>query len=243
MGHGGPDWGTAGPLSTVYTIEDMAELAARLGSIDVYDRRGNIVFLEDFEGPLLNWAATGGGVNEEQRLYNESAYQGCQCVYLRPGDDVEDYSQIARRFQVARNQRYSLETRFYHFYGKAAMTVRLIVYEGFKKYTGVWQYDSKAEELLIQLGEDDWKVIDTGIKAGLAFSEWYPSKLVVDSQTNKYVRGLFLGKEYDLSEEALWPDDVAIETHLISVSIIVVNALGVSCYALVDNIIVKQNEP
>lgn len=49
MGHGTPDWWGAEPGQTTFQVQDVGELAARLGSIDTFDRRGNVIFLEDFE--------------------------------------------------------------------------------------------------------------------------------------------------------------------------------------------------
>ena len=61
MAHGHPDYGGAAPLATVYTLQDLAELAARLGSIDVFDRRGNVLLLDDFESGIKKWLFGGTG--------------------------------------------------------------------------------------------------------------------------------------------------------------------------------------
>ena len=62
MGHGYPDYGTQGPVSTVHSIQDLGELAVRLGSIVTFDRRGNVLWLDGFDSGIGAWSK-GGNVN------------------------------------------------------------------------------------------------------------------------------------------------------------------------------------
>jgi len=62
MTHTAPDWGANAPKATIYSLSDLAELAARLGSIDTYERRGDVIFLEDFESGLMRWTSDLTGV-------------------------------------------------------------------------------------------------------------------------------------------------------------------------------------
>ena len=63
-GIGLPDYAQAKPVGSVpvgpiYTSTDMGELAARLKSSDVFDRRGNIVWFDDFEDGVQKWTVVG----------------------------------------------------------------------------------------------------------------------------------------------------------------------------------------
>lgn len=55
MVHGGPDFGIYHPKSTVISIEDLGELAVRLGSIVNFDRKGDVLWLDDFEDGIDKW--------------------------------------------------------------------------------------------------------------------------------------------------------------------------------------------
>lgn len=63
MPHGTPDWGHTGPKETTFGLDDLGELAARLGSLVTFDRRGDVLWLDDFEDGLakVNIAVSGGG--------------------------------------------------------------------------------------------------------------------------------------------------------------------------------------
>ena len=56
MAHGAPDWFGTTPQGMVHRVADLAELAARLGSPDVFDRRGNVLFMDSFENGQNNWS-------------------------------------------------------------------------------------------------------------------------------------------------------------------------------------------
>ena len=58
MPHGRPDWYNITPLVKVHASEDVNEGAVRLGTISVYDRRGNVVFQDTFQNGLGYWDET-----------------------------------------------------------------------------------------------------------------------------------------------------------------------------------------
>jgi len=65
-GHGRPDWYNITPLVQIHASEDINELAARLGSADVFDRRGNVTRIYTFEsgmGDVIALTNTPGSYN------------------------------------------------------------------------------------------------------------------------------------------------------------------------------------
>ena len=49
MASGHPDGGEGGETQIIHTVQDVGELAARLGSVSAYFRSGNVVWFDDFE--------------------------------------------------------------------------------------------------------------------------------------------------------------------------------------------------
>lgn len=79
MAHGLPDWSESAPINTMASMTDMAELAARLGSIDIYDRRGNVILVDDFTGgiqPIQFLSSGNGEALSYSTLYRRSG-TGC----------------------------------------------------------------------------------------------------------------------------------------------------------------------
>ena len=55
MAHGARDFGIYAPKETIVTIEDLGELAVRLGSPVNYDRKGDVVWVDGFEDGIDKW--------------------------------------------------------------------------------------------------------------------------------------------------------------------------------------------
>jgi len=242
MSHGQPDFGAYAAKVTVGSLADMAELAARLGSVVTLDRRGDVIFFDDFEAPILNWTGAGDGVADEERLYPDKAFMGSQSAYLQTSGDIEDSAYIVRRFHATPNQRYGIEARLFQIMADSYFDIALYIYTGSKIHKAEWRYDGEGSKLFIWDSTGNWKEIATGIKTLPIRNEWLPMKLVIDSLNWKYVRGLFLGYEYDLSGEATEEDNSEIPP-CIELSLAVTNITGVTGRALFDNVIFTQNEP
>jgi len=242
MARGQPDFGAYAAKTDIGSVSDMAELAVRLGSIVTLDRRGDVIFLEDFEAPILNWSGEGDGALDEQRLYPDKAYMGSQCLYLATSATTDNKSYIARRFHATPNQRYGLEARIALVTTSAYYDIEIWFYTGSKVYKAEWRYDAVNDKLLIWDSTGNWKEIAVEIEAGVLREEWWPSKLVIDSKTKKYVRGLFLGIEYALSDESMEEDDSDVPPG-IQVAVEVVTPADAQRGAFYDNLILTQNEP
>ncbi|GAH29279.1 unnamed protein product, partial [marine sediment metagenome] len=89
--HGKPDWGLQ-LKKTVYTFDDLSELAVRLGSISQFDRRGDVIFQDSFEYGLGKWLLCGDKTGDEQILISKRSRSGGYCVKLTGGSEGSLYS-------------------------------------------------------------------------------------------------------------------------------------------------------
>lgn len=242
MAHGAPDFGMYAPKITVGSLADMGELAARLNSIVTLDRRGDVVFMDDFEAPVAQWDLGGLGVGAVYDLYPGEAFMGSQCLRLGSGNSTDDYAVAIRRFHITPNQRYGIEARIRGLTVEADYHVEIYVFDGTNYHAGVWKYNAEDDELTILDSTGADKVIATGIAAAFIYDEWWPMKLVIDSKTLKYVRGLFLGVEYDLSAESLRAELDA-SPICIQVELEVTTLADAIAGSQWDNFILTQNEP
>ncbi|GAI56753.1 unnamed protein product, partial [marine sediment metagenome] len=55
MAHGQPDFGMYQIAKTIYRLADMGELAVRLGSIVTHDRRGDVIWMDNFDSGIAKW--------------------------------------------------------------------------------------------------------------------------------------------------------------------------------------------
>jgi len=88
--HGAPDWSKYRRDAATFSVEDLAEHAARLGSIDVFDRRGDVLFLENFEHGLGAWATGALGAGDSVAISPAWSRSGGYCALLTNGTSGAD---------------------------------------------------------------------------------------------------------------------------------------------------------
>jgi len=188
MPHGGPDWGTGGPLKTVYTLEDMAELAARLGSIVTFDRRGNIVWMDDFNSGLSKWFASGTGLDNSQAISSELAFHGWTSAKLVCGSDGTRLALLERQLAYPALSRFGLELAWNlgSTIEKVQLLFKLRTATG-KCDTGI-EFDGVNNKLRYLVAGGDWADLKSPVSipaGGTLFNVW---KIVADLNTREYVR-------------------------------------------------------
>ena len=100
MVHTLPDYTTKYKTVRVFANLDHAELAARINNINTYDRRGNIMWWDDFEGSILLWDIGGSGTGRNAELSTAEPLVGSQCCKLTTGDAINNEGGIFRFFQL-----------------------------------------------------------------------------------------------------------------------------------------------
>lgn len=253
MPHGGPDWGTTGPLGTVFTMEDMGELAARLGSIVTYDRRGNVIFLDSFEGGLGKWRPWQSAAGHNVSISNDRVEYGTASAKLTtagPGDmwiernqtfptisklGVEFSFSLGLEAGVFQVSEIHLEITTYDEKNHSWINVQWVSTPVAGAGVGKWQYRG-TDHLWHDLGITSW--FDT--------AHWFYTfntvKLVFDLATTKFTRLLVNHNWYDIANldyDRLPPGGAPQLT--VNIGIIRVGVPAATMY--VGHAIFTQNEP
>ncbi len=183
MPHGTPDWGLVGPKQTTYGLDDLGEHAVRLGSPHLSDRRGDVLWLTDFDegiGPMeaiFNGAA--GGV----ALMTEHSRQGPYCVRLISGSDgaADAYGRMTLPIPTL-----SLIGNECSFGWDAILDyfqIEIWYYDGTDHWDGVLRYDPLLNELQYWAGGLVWTALATGVNLPAFTRVIHTFKLVVDLTT------------------------------------------------------------
>ncbi len=112
MVHTLPDYTSKWKTQTVTAIADNAELAARLKSIVTFDRRGNIIWMDDFEGAILLWETALSGTDAAIAISAASAHQGSTSCKLTAGKTATRYAIIRKDLAPVKESRFGLECCF-----------------------------------------------------------------------------------------------------------------------------------
>lgn len=75
-------------------LEELAEQAVRLGSIDTFDRGGNVIWLDNFEDGITKWVPGGIGTGHATTWDSTRAKSGSFSAKLTTGDAENDYENI-----------------------------------------------------------------------------------------------------------------------------------------------------
>ena len=129
MPRGQPDFGMYAAESVVAGLSDMAELAVRLGSISIFDRRGKVIDFDDFEGVLLKWRAVGAGL-ATAKFSSASAKSGSQSILLNVKAALPSTIELYRGIRPLLSKRLGLEIAYAKPDTTAILVIRLAYFDG-----------------------------------------------------------------------------------------------------------------
>ncbi|KKN22379.1 hypothetical protein LCGC14_0915710 [marine sediment metagenome] len=242
MPRGQPDFGIYTETPVASGISDPGEAAARLGSINVYDRRGWTVWMDDFEAPSFKWISFVSPPGALPVLVTTASWRGAQSVYLNAVAGAGGISGMLKIFPLLRLGRLGIE------FWTRGVTVSpgylglvFDIFDGTNQSRAEVRADFLADTVSI-VTPAGTIVIDTGAFPLLALMPFVPIKIVVDMDDDTYTRLMIGHQEYDISAHALVPVG-ATTNRLIRAQFSLNGAAGGDSYAWLENFILTQNEP
>lgn len=242
MGHGYPPWSGV-KKETVFSLPiDMAELAARLGSIVTFDRRGDVLWLTDFDHGLAEIYTVASGIGSDHCLSTITTYRGAYSLKLIPGSADGDYAAATKLLPYPVLSKFGLEASFTWHADVDYLYLRIIIFSGTQR--SWWE---------IRLHETDGKIYyydeDGNIQEIDDLPNWLTStyifhtaKLVVDAETGNYVRLIVDDTGYPLGDYSGEVVDDATPPDM-RCTISVYTTVGNNPPIYVDGVIITQNEP
>lgn len=230
------------PVGPIYTSTDIGELVARLGSLVTLDRRGNVIWMDNFDAPVLKWRADSSPGGTDPVLSTDEAWMGVQSAYFVTAAVANEWASLSRTFPLLRLGRIGIEF-FINIYTltPGVFRLRLGILNGTNHTRAELHLDSEARTATIvtPLGNI---VVATGCLTLPLFRPFVPIKLVVDTSINHFVRLIIGPTEIDISGYGLVL--VGDTTNLIlTVELLLAgDAIG-AMSSYVDNFILTQNEP
>ena len=219
-----------------------AELAVRLGSIDSHDRRGQVIFMDDFEcGHLNKWRRVTNGTLSAVSLSTIHCRNGAFSMYMYAGAANGSYSLVQHTMPQPTLKKVGFEA-WYNFLNvnhNAYLDHTLYLYKGAVVVTFTIRYNANTKQVAYL---DDGGAPQV-FAINLDMEDPYHShgfKLVVDLLAEKYVRCIINQIEYDLSTFAAQVSGNATKPCLVAnvLNHDVTEEQGI----WVDDVIITQNE-
>lgn len=242
MVHTLPPWTTKYRMATIFGQIDSGELAARLGSVNIFNRAGNIIFTDDFENINSAWGEVGSGTGSSLNIVSEFQLMGAQCFKLIAGSDSGLSARIRRYFALPTDTRLGTEWAFTIDGDTDYIRFLNIYYDGTNSWQAVVKLDVTNSRILVDDETVGDVAIATGLKIYTAISLYNHLKFVVDFTTHKYVRVIFNNTTYDASSYDL---DSGVSDRELNMYVEFKNHgnSGTNSVSYVDNCILTQNEP
>ena len=242
MAHGQPDYGMYSAKETIGSIADNAELAARLGSIVTFDRKGDVIWLDTFEGEDGKWETSAVGVGASYAQSNEKALRGSFSAKLVTGAAVGNATSMKRvlaypilsnlGFEIAFNITNAASNYIFQLhYNTGALQWRAEIR---------WNVTTQVLEYLDAAGAPQTLDNVRGSTEGTLF---HILKLVINSTNHTYHRLILDSNSYDMSNIAAQfaGDGAAPHFFIYFEAMNIITAVNKDHF--VDCVIATQNEP
>jgi len=242
MVHTLPDYTTKYKLTTIFGQIDTGELAARLGSIVTFDRRGYIVWMDDFEDTDVHWFVAGSGTGYAMARSADRARNGAYSMKVTCGSDASLQGCMRRYLMlpVSSNMGFELSFSMDSYIKNFVITIRW--FDGtYNNYSYV-KIDIENGKIQVRTSAGVYVDIVTGITFVANAGIFYTMKVVYNFVTRQYIRLIFGNTSYDLS--SYYIDRTTNTTYpRLDLFIDAYGTSGQNAELFVDDVIVTQNEP
>lgn len=242
MPHGTPDWGNVAAQSTVKITLDNAELAARLGSPNTFERGGNVLYQTSFEQGLSGINHIHNGTNSAVTLDTVESKTGAYSAKLTAGSDGLHLAELFRNFAYPSLSVVGLEV------GMKLLDLYDYFYVAFQLFDGVslWDNAIRHNQTTKTLGywssAGAWVTFATNMDWQAGSSPFHVFKLRADFDAKTYGRCTVDNVEYDLRSIPLQQLASAVVPQQ-TVMMVLTGRLANNDVIYLDDIIVTQNEP
>ncbi|MBT9161303.1 MAG: hypothetical protein DDT26_02608 [Dehalococcoidia bacterium] len=221
---------------------EMAELAARLGSPNTFDRRGDIVWMDDFEDNINKWVITTWGVGASVVLSTEAARNGARSAKLVTGNAINESASIEVICPILLIANVGFEFSFAGNPPNSVHEVSPNILTGTHLISPRIEYIASTGTLRIRNEFLQWINLITGHNLRSSIRCFHTMKVVVDVPARRYIRLLLDSLTFDISQHNILvtPDTRTPDTHF---NILYRTTTAVTRITYIDNVIITQNEP
>lgn len=242
MPHGQPDFGVYAVKETVSGLADLGELAARLGSIATFDRRGDVVWFDSFESDLSAWYELGTGTDHDAYVSAESARNGAFSCKLITGSGGYGTGMIVHLGGGLVLSKIGLEVSWTFKTALDELRLRFLYYDGARYYDYQIRFDRSSKELRYYDADGDPIAFATGISLTAHDQLYHTLKFVMDLPNRKYNRVILDNVSYDLSAYPVKTDTSTVSPkYELTIATQVIADSNETSY--IDDVIITQNEP
>ncbi len=249
MSRGLPDYKTSGSTYS-QSITDVAELAARTGSINLIERKGSVIWYDDFCSGIGDWTKQGfgNGASIDWSVYR--SYLGNPTLKITPGTVDGQITYVTKRIPILAVSRVGIEFMYSQYYDNihdpANVYLNLIWWVNGNNYRFGFldMCNERTFRVRTQAGGTFGEVIKSDVPihwGGNDASVWNYVKVIFDIPKLRYDRYIFNNLGGDLTDYEPYYMATGLDTRL--ELILYVGSHGRSDPVYFANPIVTIDEP
>ena len=221
----------------------LSELAVRMHAPPLsFDRRGDIIFYDDFEDTPLKFTSAGTGTAVRSNTTARNRSFSLECTTEATQDRYAGATYYLTDFHT--DGKIGMQTTFASAAFDYAIRLTNAYCDGTNYHMAYIKYIYSSGTLQYQDSGGLWATIATGVSYAADLKNWATLKVVFDISTDKFTRLLAFGNEYDLSAYDMPSAASGLGPYLyVSAEIHKLDAGGVAKIGHFDNIVVTENEP
>ena len=230
-------------MATIFGQIDQGELAARLGSPNVYDRRGDVLFMDDFEDLLGKWNTSTHGTGASVAISTAAAATKSSSVKLTTGSTGQFMARmyIYRALPVLGKLGFEVSFTF------DDDMDNILIYARIRKGTAIYYpeiiLDHTNDKISYNDSAGNPQDLITSVSWQHETYNWATLKFVVDYANEKYTRLIFRDTQTDMSSYAMRKTALGGNEQRLEFMIHATGTTGNNAVCYVDNMIITQNEP
>lgn len=241
MAHGAPDWFNVNPMELFYSLSDLGELAARLGSPSRIDRRGKVVWYDTFSGGLSAWDVYAYGGGARGIIVTAPSVSPGGALMLDAGTVMGGNTQALTHLVPPLTRCFGVEWYWTH-PGTRGLVMLIVSWtRANTSYMAGVRYDCETGRLYFMPIASPMVLVKDFGPYILYPNTYHNYKLVLDTASASGVRIMVDGEEFDISPYTIYSSPVAGQDGL-DLTFVVDNLTDAGTIAYIDDIIYTWGE-
>jgi len=241
MAHGAPDDSNIVKYGLVNRLDDLGELAARLGSPVKYHRRGDVIYIDDFEWGLNGWVTRGTNADRFCQVSNVASLSKGNCCLLNSGTGGMLPIFITNRHPAVNSDTIGFHVGVSLRENIFTFGMNTYVYTPATIFCFAWAWVKATSMLYCKTTGGANYPIDAGLELYESDTLFHHFKMLVNQTTGYYV-GIYVDDVYyDLSSVPVWIDAPGGAKHIVTYIVNSGNAVLAAEIAL-DDFVITVNE-
>ncbi len=198
-----PDWQKYLPGSERYALSDLGELAARLGSPLRFDRRGEVLWYDQFDHGLAFWTTAAYGIGGSVKISVADTFMSPYATLLTAGSSSLKVAELSKSIQQASLGKWGFEIAVSFLSDWDYFEIVITIRDGVDFYIASVRLSFTDTELQYSDSAGVFQKVADLLTLQTSPPTYQILKLVFDLSTPEY-RHIRLGPtEYDLSGVAM----------------------------------------